>query len=173
MFERRADTAVRMLPALILVGLALGCATPPPGPAVVSEDSGPRELIVAFGRNLRGQEWKKAYLLLSKDTRKRYTPFHFRELFEKTKIGGLLFWQFTTWNLVDVRLAADGASGTFTFQHPVRAEFKREYRLVREQVARKEEDGAETTVNVWRLKFTIAELLNMPDEDEDAVFPPQ
>ncbi len=134
-------------------------------------DAAPEAVIRSFARSLDEKEWKQAYLLLSKDTRKRYSPFQFRELFEKTLIGGLLFWQFATWDMVKMDADAKAGHGRFVLRHPVYKDYVRTFRLVLEPIVRKQQDGTEIEVKVWRLRFTIAELLNMPDEDEEMLFP--
>jgi hypothetical protein len=158
---------------LTLLCAAAGCCCrekpAPPEPA--ESEATPQAVVRSFARHLGNKEWKQAYLLLSKDTRKRYSPFQFRELFEKTIIGGLLFWQFATWNLAKMDSDTAAGEGQVTLRHPVYKGHERTFRLVLEPVVRRQQEETEKEVKVWRLKFTIAELLNMPDEDEESLFP--
>lgn len=166
------STFFALCPVLgLFCAAVIGCRGTAVPDSAAEAEMAPQQVVRSFARYLGEKKWKRAYLLLSRDTRERYSPFQFRELFEKTIIGGLLYWQFATWDLVEIDLNVATGEGVFTLRHPVHKDHERKFRLILEPALRKQEDGTEKELKVWRLKFTIAELLNMPDEDEELLFP--
>lgn len=128
--------------------------TPPP------EAETPRDAFEGFTEAILAEDYARAYRFLSEDTRDRYPQNDFTGLFTLSAAGPLLTWKLDRWNIRDIRRETPRRA-YITLVGP-EGEGQSEYEMVREDVSG--DDRA------WRIRFYLADELNMPRRDEDSLF---
>lgn len=94
---------------------------------------------------------------MSSDTQERYKLNHFHGLFNKTEAGRLLKWKLKNWEIQDVeRVEKDRAF--VTLADPEHSDRRNKYEVIKQET---KEEG-----NVWRLRFFLADELDVPRSTE-------
>lgn len=113
-----------------------------------------------FREHLKIKKYDKAYALFSKDTQERYKFWEFSMMMASTRFGQLLLGFLGTWTVGDARMAPDGMRAEIDISHPKHAELRKKVEMVYEEDTKS-----------WRLRFTLAWALGMPEADERYLFP--
>ncbi|MEW6027188.1 MAG: hypothetical protein AB1599_07835 [Planctomycetota bacterium] len=175
-----------LLTAVIVV-LAYGASCPPKEMPVPR--TSPEKNLKVMREALEKSDYSTAYYCLSKDTRGRYKYGDFKMMLEYTIFGVLIRSILVYWEVEDIkyfretitsevkpaRLEGSGGDESPTGQPsgPPKIIEKARVRLrhwkhpdyQKEFVFIFEEDG-------WRIDFTLASIVGVPQEDEDAIAPP-
>lgn len=167
---------------LLLIALALlpGASCPPANPNTPIET--PEKNLIIFREALEKPDYATAYYCLSQNTRDRYQFNHFKMMFEYTIFGILIKSMLINWDLDSIKYYTEvSAENHKTDEQPTRLtavqkakvvlrhwrypEYKKEFIFVYEPTSSGASDMA------WRVDFTMAGILEMPQEDEDRLFP--
>ncbi|MBI4712654.1 MAG: hypothetical protein HY762_05065 [Planctomycetes bacterium] len=166
---------------LLLIALALlpGASCPPTNPNQPIET--PEKNLSMFREALEKPDYAAAYFCLSQNTRARYQFNHFKMMFEYTIFGILIKSMLINWDLDSIKYYSEMADSRtarpeeptpepvqkarVVLRHWRYPEYKKEFIFVYEPTA------PDSTDKGWRVDFTMAGILEMPQEDEDRLFP--
>ncbi|MBI5778100.1 MAG: hypothetical protein HZA49_01420 [Planctomycetes bacterium] len=158
-----------LLTAVIAI-LSYGASCPPHDTLV--KRTSPAKNLKVMREALAKSDYSTAYYCLSQDTRGRYKYGDFKLMLEYTIFGILIRSILTYWEVEDIKYFQETAAATEPNETPKTIEKARvrlrhwkypEYQ--KEFVFIYEEDG-------WRIDFTLAGIVGVPQEDEDAIAPP-
>jgi hypothetical protein len=107
----------------------------------------------------RDPDFARAYSLLSKESRKRYSYGEFMNLLSLTKAGYMLRFMITDWNIARIDYTDGGARAEVVYSHFAWPEYRNHLFFIREA----DKDGK----GRWRVDFYFADVLGMPRNDED------
>ena len=106
------------------------------------------------------ENYSAAYRYLSEDTKKRYTLNEFHGLLEKTQAGRLLRWKLKNWSIREVQRT--GANRAYVILSDPDGAKQNRYELLRVPT-----EGDKQT---WRIRYFIADEMNIPRSDERMIF---
>ncbi len=142
----------------LLLTCGLGCA------GLGRDKAGPRETpqqtMDVFRKALETRDYSTAYHCLSKNAKSRYQFNHFKMMFEWTVFGILIKNMVVSWETESIKYSHARQEARLTLRHQYYPTYKKTFFFVYEN------EG-------WRVDFTLARILGMPQEDEDLLFPPQ
>jgi hypothetical protein len=136
---------------IAILPLVSSCKAPP-------QSTDAQKIYSMFSDTINKKDYDTAYQLLSKDTRKRYSGFEFMYMFSKTLFGKLLRNMVLNWKQEFLTFNEKHSRTKIVIHHPTQTRYKKNIELVREG-------------NEWKVRFTIAELMDMPESDERYLFP--
>ena len=133
----------------------------------------PAKNLQVMSAALEKGDYSTAYYCLSQETRGRYKYGDFKMMMEYTIFGILIRSILVYWEVADIKYFQETIAATAKDEPPKTIE-KARVRLKhwkypdyqKEFVFIYEDDG-------WRIYFTLAEIVGVPQEDEDAIAPPQ
>lgn len=155
----------------VITILSYGSSCPPPNIPVPR--TSPAKNLQVMRDALAKSDYSTAYYCLSQDTRGRYKYGDFKLMLEYTIFGILIRSILTYWEVEDIKyfketVNSDGPDKPAQVIEKARVRLKHwkhpEYQ--KEFVFIFEEDG-------WRIDFTLAGIVGVPQEDEDAIAPPK
>jgi hypothetical protein len=150
-----------ILLGFILITSASGCIFwGGPGEDRANSRETPQKTLDVFKTALDARDYSTAYHCLSKGTKLRYQFAHFKLMFEYTVFGVLIKNMVVSWETEFIKYTRDGNGATLRLRHRRYATYKKDFIFVYENKG-------------WRMDFTLARVLGMPQEDEDLLFPPQ
>ncbi len=114
----------------------------------------------AFVEEINNENYSKAYRYLSSDTRERYKLNEFHGLLKKTRAGRLLRWKLNHWTIRTIRTR--GSDRAFVILAAPGGERQNRYELIR--------TTTEQGKRAWRLRYYIADEMNIPRRDEEMLF---
>ncbi len=120
----------------------------------------PKETMDVFRKALETRDYSTAYHCLSQNAQSRYQFNHFKMMFEYTIFGVLIKNMIISWEPVHIKYARNRTEAELMLRHQRYPAYKKDLFFIYE------DDG-------WRIDFTLARILNIPQEDEDMFFPPQ
>lgn len=119
----------------------------------------PKETMDVFRKSLETRDYSTAYHCLSQNAKSRYKFNHFKMMFEWTIFGVLIKNMVISWEPIRIKYARNRTEATLMLRHQQYPAYKKDLFFIYE------DDG-------WRIDFTLARILGMPQEDEDMLFPP-
>jgi len=154
----------------VIVILSYGASCPPTEIRVPR--TSPAKNLQVMREALGKSDYSTAYYCLSKDTRGRYKYGDFKLMLEYTIFGILIRSILVYWEVEDIKyfnetIAADGPDkpsktiekARVRLRHWKYPDYQKEFVFIYE------DDG-------WRIDFTLAGIVGVPQEDEDAIAPP-
>jgi hypothetical protein len=157
---RYTTFAIIFLIACFLLTSGIGCCLfSGPGRDRAESRETPQKTLEVFRKALETKDYSTAYHCLSKDTKARYQFSHFSLMFEWTVFGVLIRNMIIYWEVESTKYSRDHEKATLRLRHQRYPSYKKDFTFVYE-------DG-------WRIDFTLAHILGMPQEDEDMLFPPK
>jgi hypothetical protein len=160
-----------LLTAIIVI-LSYGASCPSKDLPEMPRTSPAKNLKVMSAALEKG-DYSTAYYCLSQETRGRYKYGDFKLMMEYTIFGILIRSILVYWEVEDIKYFKETVAATTKDEPPKTIEKARvrlhhwkypEYQ--KEFVFIFDEDG-------WRIDFTLAGIVGVPQEDEDAIAPPQ
>jgi len=159
-----------LLTAIIVI-LSYGASCPPK--EIPVPRTSPVKNLQVMRAALEKSDYSTAYYSLSQDTRSRYKYGDFKLMLEYTIFGILIRSILTYWEVEDIKYFQETVSADEP-DKPSKVIEKARVRLrhwkypkyQKEFVFIFEEDG-------WRIDFTLAGIVGVPQEDEDAIAPPK
>lgn len=160
-----------LLVAVFLIMLP-GASCPPRPPIAPIET--PEKNLQIFRDALEKEDYGTAYYCMSENTRSRYKYGDFNMMMKWTIFGVLIRSLMINWetqsidyyNEKDSRTGLDVQKAKVVLRHWKYPEYSKTFTFVYEPAS------AETKALAWRVDFTLAGILEMPQEDEDRLFPP-
>lgn len=137
--------------------------------------SSPAKNLQVMREALQKSDYSTAYHCLSQDTRGRYKYGDFKLMLEYTIFGVLIRSILTYWEVEDIKYFNETVASEIKDEPPkviviekarVRLRHWKFPDYQKEFIFIYEEDG-------WRIDFTLAGIVGVPQEDEDAIAPPQ
>jgi len=138
----------------------------------ITPRTSPAKNLKVMNAALEKGDYSTAYYCLSQDTRGRYKYGDFKLMLEYTIFGILIRSILVYWEVEDIKYFKETVASTVKDEPPKTIEKARvllkhwkypEYQ--KEFVFIYEDDG-------WRIDFTLAGIVGVPQEDEDAIAPP-
>ncbi|MFH0888866.1 MAG: hypothetical protein V1871_06625 [Planctomycetota bacterium] len=163
---------MKLLKVILFLGalwIFLTGASCPPRDTEVRRET-PEKNLRILREALEKEDYQTAYYCLSKSTHQRYKYGDFKIMFEWTIFGVLIRSMLINWDIKSVKYfneAIKDSDGKTTktiekakvvLQHWKYSEYQKEFIFVYEN-------------NGWRIDFTLAGIIGMPQEDEDTLFP--
>ncbi|MFH1228390.1 MAG: hypothetical protein V1701_10890 [Planctomycetota bacterium] len=154
-----------LLVAVFLIMLP-GASCPPRPPIVPVET--PDKNLKIFRDSLGEEDYGTAYYCLSENTRSRYKYGDFSMMMKWTIFGVLIRSMMINWETKSIDYYNENGiqKAKVILQHWKYPEYSKTFIFVYEPAS------AETNALAWRVDFTLAGILEMPQEDEDRLFPP-
>ncbi|MBI3099416.1 MAG: hypothetical protein HYY93_14490 [Planctomycetes bacterium] len=151
-----------MLPMTLAMAVVLpGCSIFFPKPSGPKDrQEAPAVAYNQFREHIRNRKYDKAYALFSKDTQERYKYWEFSMMMSSSRFGQLLLGFLGSWTVGEVRTAPDGKQAHVEISDPKRGDLRKKVEMVYEEESKS-----------WRLRFTLAWALGMPESDERYLFP--
>jgi hypothetical protein len=163
---------MQLLKAIIFLGLLLllssGASCPPYDTPIKRES--PEKNLRVLKDSLEKGDYGTAYFSLSKNTRQRYAYNDFKMMLEWTIFGILIKSLLINWETKSVNYFKEIIKDPNTktpktiekakvlLQHWKYPQYQKEFIFIYED-------------NGWRIDFTLAGIIGIPQEDEDTLFP--
>ena len=163
---------MKLLKVILFLGVlwmfVTGASCPPHDTPVIRET--PEKNLRILREALEKEDYQTAYYCLSKSTHQRYKYSDFKMMLEWTIFGVLVKVMLINWDTKSVKYFnetikdSDGKTtrtiekARVVLQHWRYSEYQKEFIFVYED-------------NGWRIDFTLAGIIGMPQEDEDNLFP--
>lgn len=146
--------------AFLLLICCNGCIFSGLGKDKAESRDTPQETMRVFRKALETRDYSTAYHCLSRNAKTRYQFNHFKMMFEWTVFGILIKNMVISWEPEHTKYSRDRTEATLRLRHHFYPTYKKDFFFIYE------DDG-------WRIDFTLARILGIPQEDEDRLFPPQ